>query len=1034
MMHKITRRALSMVAAGCLLMGAIPMSGAATENSTKGATPMRKRQGLSYTYPTAYADWENGFMTGNGKMGIIVFGDPLNDTVVYNDRGFNKAANVNTPTRTFNEVPQETLTAIKKACASGDFKTANDLANEAHGWKDGGEGNRHPGYKMQITISEQGDVTGYSRVCDYTTGEIKVNWRDERGKWTRSSFVSRADNVTVQQLTAPTKGKLTCSIALGTDPDMKLFGGMSFSQNNTTTHLNFRAKYGANTGDAGYEGVTRVAVTGGSVRLENDTLVVEDADQLMMLTQTEKYYDHAAEHFAKGEIAARLDTLSTDYDTLLARHTALHTAIYNRVSVDYNASAADRALSNEQLLALQKTSKQPVKALYERVFDAGRFYFLCSGYEKAVSDLGGVWAGDTNAGWGGFYHLDANLNLQISGGVIGDMPEVMEGYFHLNEAWEKDFQTNAKKLLGCRGLLAGGNTPGERSGLISSLNYYYPYQYVTGEEAWLLYPFWEYYQVTGDNDFLENRLYPLLRQMGDFYEDFLTETEGDGTYIFAGSISPENQPAGLGLSLVNNSTFDISSARFALETLIKVCGILNKEQGEDGGVARWRAMLERFPDYRINEDGALAEWTWEGLKDNYGHRHSSHLVGVWPYREITPEADADLYTAAVKALDRRTNPVTGHGILHAALIAAGLKDEQTVGKWLHELLTTDFYYDGLTSSHDRDHKTFCTDTVHAVPGIMMEMLASSDEGTLEFLPALPDGLEQGSITGMKGRNQTTMEQLEWDMAAGTVTATVRSDIDQTLTLIQRRGIARVDTDAPLKRSPLGRIARQITLKAGESTRVTLYLDSQPEEEVNLTTGKTAVASGSDDPARTPELAVDGNASTRWASNHDDGAWIYVDLGEQRDIGRVELDWESAYAKGYSLQTSDDAEHWADIYTTTDGHGGKEVIEVTGRGRYLRMLGSERVEVNGRKWGYSLYEIRVYPPKPQPTIWQELGDVDANSTVSVQDALLTLQAAADKLTLNVVEADAADIDGNGRVTAQDALSILQFVTQKIAGFY
>ena len=250
MMHKITRRALSMVAAGCLLMGAIPLNGAATEDSTKGATPMRKRQGLSYTYPTAYADWENGFMTGNGKMGIIVFGDPLNDTVVYNDRGFNKAANVNTPTRTFNEVPQETLTAIKKACASGDFKTANDLANEAHGWKDGGEGNRHPGYKMQITIPEQGDVTGYSRVCDYTTGEIKVNWRDERGKWTRSSFVSRADNVTVQQLTAPTKGKLTCSIALGTDPDMKLFGGMSFSQNNTTTHLNFRAKYGANTGDA----------------------------------------------------------------------------------------------------------------------------------------------------------------------------------------------------------------------------------------------------------------------------------------------------------------------------------------------------------------------------------------------------------------------------------------------------------------------------------------------------------------------------------------------------------------------------------------------------------------------------------------------------------------------------------------------------------------------------------------------------------------------------------------------------------------
>ncbi|MGI6265181.1 MAG: glycoside hydrolase N-terminal domain-containing protein, partial [Acutalibacteraceae bacterium] len=424
------RRLIALLAIGCLTITGAPVFRALHGQEE---TSMRQRMGISDRYPTTYGDWENGFMTGNGKMGIIVFGDPLSDTVVFCDRGFNKAADKNNPTRTFNEVSGEMLEAIKKACAGGDWKTANDLANEAHGWRDGGEGSRHPGYKMTLSIPQDGGVTGYRRQCDFSTGEITVKWRDNRGNWSRSAFTSRADNVTVQRLQAPTEGKLTCSVSLGTDPAMQMFGGMTFSQQNDTAHLRFRAKYGSNTDDAGYEGVTRITVKGGSVRMDGNNLVVENADELLMLTQTEKYYTGSTKAFAGDALAARLDTLPDDYDALLAAHTAIHSEIYNRVCVDFDASNADRAKTNEQLLAEQETSALPVKALYERIFDAGRFYFLCSGYEEAVSDLCGVWTGDTGAGWGGYYHLDANLNLQIAGGVIGDMPEVMEGYFHLNE-------------------------------------------------------------------------------------------------------------------------------------------------------------------------------------------------------------------------------------------------------------------------------------------------------------------------------------------------------------------------------------------------------------------------------------------------------------------------------------------------------------------------------------------------------------------------------------------------------------------------
>ena len=112
-----------------------------------------------------------------------------------------------------------------------------------------------------------------------------------------------------------------------------------------------------------------------------------------------------------------------------------------------NAPDKDRSLSNEKLLEIQQQSDYPVMALWERIFDAGRYYFLSSSSELTPPDLLGIWTGDCQAGWGGFYHLDANLNLQVSSGNIAAMPEAMEGYFKINEAWRDDFRLNARNLL-----------------------------------------------------------------------------------------------------------------------------------------------------------------------------------------------------------------------------------------------------------------------------------------------------------------------------------------------------------------------------------------------------------------------------------------------------------------------------------------------------------------------------------------------------------------------------------------------------------
>ena len=130
------------------------------------------RQGFSYDYPKNYDDWEDSFLSGNGKMGIMVFGNPLDETVVFNDRGFNLAKKRD---RSFAEVPKPVLDSIRQFCVDGEFAKANKLAVESAQWKNGGEGNRHPGFLMKIEIPQNGKIKDYKRICNFRTGEIIVS-------------------------------------------------------------------------------------------------------------------------------------------------------------------------------------------------------------------------------------------------------------------------------------------------------------------------------------------------------------------------------------------------------------------------------------------------------------------------------------------------------------------------------------------------------------------------------------------------------------------------------------------------------------------------------------------------------------------------------------------------------------------------------------------------------------------------------------------------------------------------------------------
>ncbi|MGW2675767.1 family 20 glycosylhydrolase [Streptomyces sp. NPDC001436] len=129
---------------------------------------------------------------------------------------------------------------------------------------------------------------------------------------------------------------------------------------------------------------------------------------------------------------------------------------------------------------------------------------------------------------------------------------------------------------------------------------------------------------------------------------------------------------------------------------------------------------------------------------------------------------------------------------------------------------------------------------------------------------------------------------------------------------------------------------------------------------NLAQGRPTTASSTETASFPAAAATDGDPGTRWSSAYRDPQWLQVDLGAARDIGRVVLRWEAAYARSFQIQLSDDATTWRTIHSTTSGTGGlQDLTGLSGSGRYLRVYATQRATA----YGDSLYEFEVYGPQP-----------------------------------------------------------------------
>ncbi len=737
-------------------------------------------------YPSV--DYADSFATGNGSQSLDLLGDPYNEEIGFSQELLYEPMWAKAP-----EPPDLTgvLPTVRKLLLEGRADEAADIVEqkqiEAGITATSRNGSLMPlwslrlnrAFWMGIKQPEAGATKNYLRWLDMMTGKVTVQWENDDGGFAREAFVAYDGDVVVQRFTAP-KGKLDVEIEmkLPNEGGHHSFVGRlakpdlcSHELEMTGELFTLKWAYNPEYGQKGYVSVVRLLRNGGRTERTENGIHVTGADSLMILSKTVKFEGEFTFDCAKPVVAEVL-AIQPDFDGLLQGNREYLGSRMDRSRL-FMGDRADYALSAEELMQRSNTDYSIDGMLMDKLYDMGRFY--------QVTDTGKL-----PPMWG---QHNINTNLQVCAGNNTGLFDEMDIYFKYYETKFDDFRTNARKLFGARGLLCSIHCDYD-SGLYYHFSKTYPHYAWTGCLGWIYNELWGYYLVTGDTEFLKNRLVPALKEMALFFEDYACDRGPDGHVIFYPSFSPENPTPNPDFSTVTckdhnptriNSVMDIAICREVLDNLITACQTLGIEQES---IAHWEAQREALPVYLLDEGGGLKEWAWPTIEENYNHRHVSHHYDVWPGRAVTPEREPEL-ARVIKISNRKRaqQDDSAHGIIHRCLSAIRLKDVEETVQNLSQLMNHGFVTRTLQTRHFPYRGQF-PDLQGGMPAILLEMCVFSEPGVVEFLPAMPDSLKAGAIQGVWLYTWAKLKRMDWNEKG--LEATLSSNRVQTLTLRCRK--------------------------------------------------------------------------------------------------------------------------------------------------------------------------------------------------------------------------------------------------------
>ena len=747
---------------------ALALSGCQSATDSCGTTE------LWYAQPAKV--WMESLPIGNGRLGAMTYGGieeeklALNESTMWSGQ-YNE--NQNKP------FGREKMNQLRKLFFEGKLSEGNRIAGDNLHGNQTSFGTHLPigDLKMQF-IYPEGKVTGYRRSLSLDEAVSSVSFNSGGVNYKREYFATNPDNVLVLRLTADKQKSITMNMGL----DLMRQADLSVEDNQLvfTGKVDFPLH---GPGGVCFEGRIAVLADNGEVKMEQSGVSIKEADAVTLIVDVRTDYkspDYKTLCADGVEKAA-----AKSYDELKQAHIKDYNTLYNRVSIHFGQDA-NRAMPTDVRWKQVKEGKTDT-GLDALFFQYGRYLTIASSRENSPLPIAlqGFFNDNKacNMGWTNDYHLDINTEQNYWAANVGNLAECNAPLFTYIKDLAHHGAKTAEVVYGCKGWTAHttanvwGYTPAS-STIIWGL---FP---MAG--SWIASHLWTQYEFTQDKQYLAETAYPLLKGNAQFILDFLAKDPKSGYLMTGPSISPENWFRTAGGEEMVASMMPACDRELAYEILsncVQASEILNTDREFADSL---RTAIAQLPPIQLRANGAIREWFEDFEEAHPNHRHTSHLLALYPFSQITLEKTPELAEAARKTIENRLSAEnwedTEWSRANMICMYARLKDAQEAyksvqllqGKLSRENLMT--VSPGGIAGAEGDIYSF--DGNPAGTAGMAEMLIQNHEGYVEFLPCLPVEWKDGSFKGLclKGGAEATAE---WTNAVINK-ASLKATVDQVL--------------------------------------------------------------------------------------------------------------------------------------------------------------------------------------------------------------------------------------------------------------